>query len=326
MPERNMRKPILLILSFIFLILTFHVRAEEKAYLHAKTGIILPLEIEGLLLGEKHVYDEPGLGESVPYNGDGIVVTLYIYNMDLDDLKDDPNHTRIKKELSNAIGDVKGAEELGVYARVKIPDAATLLESENNFSFLSIPISYDQVQNMRTREAIEPLSRSSLIGMGIYKNHFIKLRYSFEPGEDQAEKEKQRDAFINSLVSLVREVDVRAEVKTRLATYLKDPLSDEGRDALGGIVVYAEKSELVQLTIHSGVMPWVDVDDYPYSSELLGAYIAGQVQYQLSHNDFTSNENAGRNQVVKVYEILKKTDENAVLDALEDNLEPAGQP
>ncbi|TVP79529.1 MAG: hypothetical protein EA353_06020 [Puniceicoccaceae bacterium] len=293
---------------------------QSSGYLHSKTGIILPPKIAGLKLGRTHTYDDPGLGESVAYQSEYATATLYIYNYGRDAIKDDPGHRQITDELIKATSALKEIEKLGVYEDVQVSESGRKSGKEGIFTFISVPASYVQVKNPKTREPINPIETNSLIGVGIYKNHYIKLRYSIRPEANLEDSIKVRDEFVSALTSLVIEVDLRPTVMEHLETYFEDPFSARGRDALGGIAVYAEKSYLVILTINPKVTPWFSIDDYPYGSELLGAYIAGQVHAQLSSGIYASNEAAGREQVLKVYKKLKSKDSRAFVKELEDDL------
>jgi hypothetical protein len=293
---------------------------NSSSFFHRKTGIILPSAIETLKLEGKHTYDRPELGESVAYQGKNSTATIYFYDYGISDIKDDPEHHQISSELSRATSDLRKAEEIGIYDNVTINTSGVKSGKEGIFTFISLPASYTVVKNPRTNEPSPPIETISLIGVGIYKGHYIKLRYSITPGSDIEESLKTRDQFISALISLIIEVDLRPIVMEYLETYFNDPLSTEGRNALGAISTYAEESHLVRLSMNLKIAPWLSIDDYAYGSELLGAYIAGQVHSQLSSGIYKSNEAAGREQVLRVYKTLRLKDKKAIVKELENEL------
>ncbi|MEM0965144.1 MAG: hypothetical protein AAGJ81_03195 [Verrucomicrobiota bacterium] len=309
----------LLFLSIALSALSLSLDANSSI-LNNETGIILPKEIAGLKIGEKHVYDEPGLGKSVTYSGDGAYATVYIYNKNRTDLKDDPNHQAIVEELSATLGEIRKVEELGIYENVVFGNSARKSGKDGTFTFLSMPINFDQVLDFDTREPIERRQRVSLVGVGLFDGSYVKLRYSIRKGKNLEEQERIRDEFVNDLVNLVLMVEIRSQVEGWLTEYMADPLSERGREVIGGIVAYAEKSPLIQIYIDPESMPWLEVDNYPYTSELLGAYLAGQVNAQLQTKIFESNEAAGMGQALEVYRLLREKDEAATLDDFEERL------
>ena len=320
-----MKKDIKLITTILFALLVlcipFSVMGAD-VYTHDQTGIILPHEIAEHKFNGKRVYEEKELGESVSYRHENATGTVYIYDYNRNDIKDDPEHSLIMKELSNATMVLKRLQEMGIYNDVKISKEGRVSGKDGLFVFISIPVTFNAIKSAETGEKIPPQAVNSMISVGIYKNNFIKIRYSFPDmkQEDIKKKYEQRDAFINAVGQLIREVDVRKEIEKLISTYLIDPTTEEAEKARSVIVTYAKMSELVTITLESEKMPWLKVKDYPYGEDLLGAYIVGQVNYQLSNNHFETNNRAGMDQVLQVYTLLRNKDEKAIIQSLEKQL------
>lgn len=289
----------------------------EQSYYHEATGILLPHEITGLTMGSKNQYDEVGLGESIAYNSNQATATIYVYNYEKESLVDDPKHTLAANELSKAVRDILEAESIGIYENVEYAEKANLGGNVGIFTFLSTPVSYSQTKDFNTREPITPIFNNSYVGVGIAKNHYVKLRYSIRPGGNLDELKEQRDDFVEALVSLVSELDDRAQVRESLSTYLSAPFGPEAKNAIARLAAYAQDSYLVTLTIHPDVTPWFGIDNYPYGNELLGAYIAGQLEAQFTTMNFHSQEEAGMKQVLKVYQKLKEDHPDSTVPKLD---------
>jgi len=298
--------------------------ARGKAYLHEPTRILLPETIAGHQRGEPHVFSDPRLGEAIRYSDKNTTATVYFYPADPEKEQSSGQHEKASRELSKAIGELRRLEELGAYEHVNFAENGRISGNKNTFSFITVPGSFDMVKNPRTRETISRRKIETLIGVGVYRDHFVKLRYSSDRGTFTDEAKKKREAFAEKLVSIVLETHVRPEVQKWLGTYLEDPLGETGKTALGNIVAYAEESALIQIHLDFKVLPWMQIEDYPYSMELLGAFIAGQVQAQLNQQTFKNMENEGMDQVLKVYRQLRQRDEGAKIAELEKELRDSG--
>ncbi|MCC5842927.1 MAG: hypothetical protein JJU05_01620 [Verrucomicrobia bacterium] len=311
-------------LTLLLIALPQVLMSEERVFIHEETGIILPRTLGAFTMGTAHVFDEKELGVVVPYNSDGASVSVYIYT---GGIPEDPENASPRKkvidELVRSLGELRALEEMGIYERVTFADSGRMRGNENLFPFMYMPLTFDQVKDAGTGESINRRRRVSMIGVGLCKGHFVKVRYSFRRDEHQEEQEKRKEDFLNRFLTVVHEVFLRVHVEEYLETYMKMPLSEEGREALGAIVTYAERSELILVRIHSGVTPWFAIEDYPYSRELLGAYIAGQVYQQLRTNTFESDEDAGMKQVLEIYKLLREIDEKAYCEPLEKLLDAA---
>ncbi len=273
-------------------------------------------------MGNSRVYEPKGLGESVAYHQADSTATIYIYDYNKKDIQDDPEHLLISEELSNTIGQIKKLQEMGVYENVDIGDKGSMYSDDSHFTLISIPVTYDTVKSFETGEKISPRTTHSMISIGIFSNNFIKIRYSLDLDEQDDEKKvhANRDEFISEIRKLILEVDLRKIVENYINIYRKDPCAEEAKGALGAIFTYADKSALIAISINSEVLPWMKLNDYPYGTDLLGAYVVGQVNYQLSTNVFENNDKFAMDQVLEVYKRLLAKDEKARIKSFDDLL------
>lgn len=88
-----------------------------------------------------------------------------------------------------------------------------------------------------------------------------------------------------------------------------DPVSDEARDLYGIVLTFAAQSDEIDIEISADTCPWLaSIDDEKWSSYILGAYIAGNVEYQLRNNVIEDNPQAGCRFVRFVYGEIKRVD------------------
>ncbi|WP_234041996.1 hypothetical protein [Persicirhabdus sediminis] len=308
------------IISYLILMAfmpVFTLRAD--VYCHKETGIILPSEIAGHSIGEVHVFDKKELGESVSFYYQNSTATIYLYDSGRKDLKDDSGHKLIIEELSNVTEQIRAMQEAGRFENVDIGRKASVQGDGSSFALISVPASYNIVKNANSEEKVSSRQTHSLISVGIYNNHFIKIRYSFDHAkQDEVDKaNEQRDAFIRNVRGCVLEANLKEDIGKNIQIYRENPYSNEAKAALAEIFTYAEESVLISISINQNDMPWMTLK-YPYGTELLGAYIVGQVDYQISTNKFESNHKAGMQEALRVYQGLVAKDEKARIDSLDE--------
>jgi hypothetical protein len=83
-------------------------------------GLTFPASIAGAERSGVRDYekDHPGLGYSVGYRQPGVVSTVYIYDLQMRDIPDDPSARVIKAEFEAAQGDMMGVLRQGLYSKV----------------------------------------------------------------------------------------------------------------------------------------------------------------------------------------------------------------
>lgn len=317
------QKKLIAALLFILLFSALPVSSvRADIYIHAKTGIIFPYEIAAHTYKGKDVYDEKELGEAVSFRNETATATVYIYDYNRNDIIDNEEHALIKAELSNSFAVLRKLQEMGIYDNIKIDQKGRISGNSGKFVFISVPVTYNSVKDAKTGKKTPPEAIESMISIGIFRNHFIKIRYSFSRDKqtDINKTYEKRDAFIDDIRKLVLEVDLKEGIKKFISVYTKDPLSDEAEAALKFIVTYGRMSPLVIISLNYEKMPWLKQKDYPYSKELIGAYIVGQIDCQLTNNRFEPDEASAMNQVMQVYKLLRDKDDKAVIQAFEEEL------
>lgn len=134
-------------------------------------------EVPGWKLGERHNYDDPSDGYSVPYKApDGTTMTVYVYNRNLKTIPDGIDSDAYKSELAGAKAQLEDARKLGYYTSVEeTGDSETLIGTlkARRFSFI-----------LGTKER----KLASDLWLAIHKNHFIKLRCTRNAATETSDK------------------------------------------------------------------------------------------------------------------------------------------
>ncbi len=312
------------ITAVIFFLLTAVTASISSAevYTHEKTGIIFPHKVAEHEIKSTDIFDEKGLGESVSFGYEKATGTVYIYNYNLNDIKDNSEHSPIMQELSNAVMVLKNLEEQKVYADLNISKEGRVFGNNSSFVLISVPVTYNDIKSTDTGEKISSLAVDSMISVGIYRNHFIKIRYSIPHNEqdDLKKSYEQRDAFIEDIRKIILEVEIRENMKKVISAYQKDPYSEKGRSLFNFIANYAKMSRVIDIIIDSDLITLLNIKEYPYWKDLMNSYIAGQTIYQITNNHFENSHEAGMEQLIRDYKHLKNNNEKAVLESIEELL------
>jgi hypothetical protein len=158
--------------------------AEEQAGAD-KLELAFP-DIDGFQKGKINRYPQPGLGYSIGYiTPEKILATIYVYNGGLDKIPDGPGSEAVKQQILNAKGDIYELKKRGDYDTVtprgdEKPQEVPLGKGAKALR-LSFEIGFDGQKLV------------SYIFVTGYKNHFVKIRFSYPAAEkDKGEKGLQK--------------------------------------------------------------------------------------------------------------------------------------
>jgi hypothetical protein len=141
------------------------VAAEEPVKL-LPSPLVLPKRIGPMVLvGDPHKYDDPRLGISYQYGGDGLSLTVYIYDAGLTDLADGADTIPSCREFEIA---KQGVEQSYQKAELKA----------QSLSKLSPPDLLPQVREARYEYERDALPTISFIWVTTVAKNFVKVRLS----------------------------------------------------------------------------------------------------------------------------------------------------
>ncbi len=284
----------------------------DHSFRHMPTGVILPTDVAGLQLGSVYYFQDRGAGVSLHYRSpSGVAADLYIYNAGMNKIEEDSQHLALAGQLDASVREVKQIADYGIYTNVDVgnqPKLESYSAGGEEITFLSMPLSYRRIQNAATGSPNDGILLRSLISVASYKDYFFKIRYTFEATEEEVATDRLREVreeFLGDVARLILDTQLRPWIQESLGTYLKAPLGPEGREASELLMAYAKSSRLIQIAVDMRLMPWFEVENYPYNSELLSAFVAGNLSRQFSHGEFGPQSYHGLRQVFAVYQELR---------------------
>lgn len=132
------------------------------------------------------------------------------------------------------------------------------------------------------------------------------------PASLGAEGEKLREEFIRMVVQVVREPSLFGELLLLCDDYVRDPLSDKGREGADHLWQFSKESPVLEITLPGEALtPALDelAANAPGTEmDLLRAYIVGSGAKTLMDESIDSRLAEGARLMTVVYELLKKKD------------------
>ena len=130
----------------------------------------LPKQIGGLDHGKLSDFDDPKLGASIPFNGKGLTITLYVYDLGHEKITDGIADPIVQRAFEMAKGEIQAAKESGRYSEMKL-----LSEGRGAYQGREavLEAKYDLAMRLNNGESIPVFSEIHVFGAW---NHIFKLR------------------------------------------------------------------------------------------------------------------------------------------------------
>ncbi|MFK5923364.1 MAG: hypothetical protein QM496_14395 [Verrucomicrobiota bacterium] len=286
----------------------FSRREQNKAFHHKQTDVILPREIADFKIREISRYgnsDFAGDDISLRFIDDHTKIDVYFYLGGDKQLEDDKNHQAIINEIGETLSVITQLAAKGkTYSEVKTSDSAQIYNYADDLTMIRSVMSYRQV-NPKTGKFDQDKLESS-VAITIYANYLIKIRHSFSIPADKKQLEQQRkkrQEFRLALCQLIADTEIRPEIKNALKSFQEKPQED---DSISAIIAYAEASELVKISLNAAYLPFLVNENFKAGHSLVAAYMAGNIEAQLTNLDFESHDLEGLEQMFRTYQLLKK--------------------
>jgi len=140
-------------------------------YLDPETGIIFWQNIEGLSKKDVKYFQDPRLGSVIEYNAPGITGLVYIYNLGMKSIDDNPASPAFKQHFQGVIQDIFNFEKSGHYRDVKLLSEETIPFGPEKTCSQARSASLTYTQGGK--------SLRCKVYLLVYKQHFIKIRFNF---------------------------------------------------------------------------------------------------------------------------------------------------
>lgn len=148
-------------------------------------------DVKGLERQKINMFKDPALGYSVSYLGDGLVVTVFIYNLGFEKIPTGPNSDTIKAEMYESALALEANKSNGRYKSIQPLDESVIAFGSNKAA--------PKIRRKRYEIEIakEGPAMTELYVTG-YKNYFIKIRATY-PTDNKQKCQKQLDTLIDEL-------------------------------------------------------------------------------------------------------------------------------
>ena len=149
--------------------------STNDPFVDTETGFVFPHAIAEFSFHNKSQYGD-GLGYELNYRSeDGILITVIVYDLGEQDIKDGINDPRVQQQMKQALDDVNRAVDLGVYR------SAYLICDVKVLPPLFLRASYNIVR----KDGVE--TRNHLFIRGQHQ-HFVEIRATGPPNRQIDEK------------------------------------------------------------------------------------------------------------------------------------------
>jgi len=156
--------------------------------------LTIPYLVGGLPHGQlrDHEKTSPGLGYSVPFQRQGWLIDVYLYDLGMSSIPDNPNSDVMKRQLEQAKDDVFEFERRGYYTNVVVKSDYTVNDGTGRTRFVCSAFTYVHKQ-------IGGIVDSYLCVTG-WKNKFFKIRATVRQNDkSHADATQFVDAWIGLL-------------------------------------------------------------------------------------------------------------------------------
>ncbi|QIF05879.1 hypothetical protein G5S37_31775 [Roseimicrobium sp. ORNL1] len=287
--------------------------ANGRPWKHDESGIQFPQKLGSLTMEGGHRYEDPALGVTVRYlNEDGRVrAAIYVYPCKQPHGSEEEKLKVTSDEAGAALGEIKGMETQGTYSKVEIGEGASwkvpTAPNENEKTvFVEVPLSYELHETKGETKISTPVR--SRMGVTVVGNYIVKVRYTY-PADLKEEGEAESVKWVKKVRMALSEPYLRTVAEEALKKYRQDPLSEEGAAAAGGVVLYADQSPFVSLTIPAEILQWSEACNQVAPDDrmpLLQAYIAGGTEASLKDQYGDEVVEAAMASTADFYKRLKK--------------------
>ena len=303
----------------------FPIPKDGKPWRHAESGVQLPQELGHMTMVSGFRYETPELGLSIRYENaeTRAKADVYVYPCGRPHADPEQRMQAGSDEAGAALGEIKEMERRGRYSKVDFGEAESRtvkasVDEKGESAFIEVPISY--VLNEDEGTGVASTAVRSRLGLAVMGDYYVKVRYTYS-ADSKDEGKTASEEWFKKVRMVLSEPYLRSVAEDSLKKYFKDPLSAEGIDAAGGVVVYAEVSPFVSLLIPSELTEWGEACEKQAPEaglHFLRAYIAGAVKASLEGevgDDVLESAMAG---LAQVYALLKKKHPGLKVEGVEE--------
>ena len=179
-----------------------------------------------------------------------------------------------------------------------------------------VPVAQMKME-LKAKNAADSASHPTLtqwLSVILYQDSWVQTSVVM-PVSLGAEGEKLREEFIRMMVQLIREPSLFGELLLLCDDYVRDPLSDKGREGADHLWRFSKESPVLEITLPGEALtPALDeLATFAPGAEmdLLRAYIVGSGAKTLMDQSIDARLEEGARLMTVVYDLIKKKDPKA---------------
>ena len=188
-------RAVAVLLTTLFLACTLHGKESPEAILER-----LPATLAGLERTEIKDYDEPELGASANYKKPGLLVTVYLYDLGVEEIGLGVTDVTVRKAFQMAVSDITEAAKQGYYSDVEEVDQGSASFGKNHRTLRS----RFRLTRLKGEDAGKRFVSEIHAWGGL--GHIVKLRVTGRV-EEEAEHSKTLEKFVPALMDALRKME-----------------------------------------------------------------------------------------------------------------------
>jgi hypothetical protein len=190
-------RTVVALLTTLILACTLHGKESPKTLLER-----VPTTLAGLERDAIKGYDKPELGASASYKKQGLLVTVYLYDLGVEDIGDGVSDATVRKAFQLAVSDITEAVKQGYYSDVEEVDEGSANFGKNRRTLRS-RFRLTRLKGSDTGERFVS-EIHAWGGLG----HIVKLRVTGTV-EEEAGHSKTLEQFVPALMDALRKMEKR---------------------------------------------------------------------------------------------------------------------
>lgn len=309
--------------------------ADGKPWKHAGTGLSFPQHFGSYRMAAEFRFKEGG-GVFIRYESidDRARADIFFFPHTKSQLSAEDTKAAINNELESAVAQFQKMANEGRYKNVVVDqpsDGQIPLWPEG-----SLPLSVRSLVATKIADTLEGKKEAQIkqwIGVTMLKGHLITIRY-MHPTATGEQGEAALKGFAGTVFQIIKDPQLRAQIKDLVQVYFADPLSAEGNQAATVVLAYIQKTPFVGVPIPvESLAPWLEhfKRNAPGSElQLLRGFALGSARAGLDDKDPDACLTAGAKQFLEIYNLfirdvplLKIRDVEDLKAAVEHNDVPA---
>jgi hypothetical protein len=305
--------------------------ADGKPWKHAGTGLSFPQQLGSYRMAAEFRFKEGG-GVFVRYESidDRARADIFFFPHTKAQLSPEDTKAAINNELDHVVAQFKDMANEGRYKNVVLDEPG-----EGEIPLWpegSLPLSVRSLVATKIADTLEGKKEAQVkqwIGVTMLKGHLITIRY-MHPTATGDQGEAALKGFAGTIFQVIKDPQLRAQIKEFVQIYLANPLSPDGDQAAAAVLAYIQKTPFVTVPIPvESLAPWLDhfKKTAPGSEmQLLRAFALGSAQAGLDEKDADTCLTAGAkqflliyNQIIRQNPLLKLADIDELAAAVDQN-------